>query len=74
MTDPTRPAREVTLPDRSDLRVIDWSFVPGTGSLVLPDHEGQFFLTRLEAGSALTPLGSHDQLLGLLPGRRPWWY
>lgn len=68
MTDLTRPAREVTRPDRSELRVVDWSFVPGTRSLVLQDDEGQFFLTGLEAGSALTPLGSHDQLLGFLPG------
>ena len=68
VTDLAQPPHEVTQADGKELRVIDWAFVPGTRSLVLQDEEGQLFLTGLAPGSALTPLGSHDQLLGFLPG------
>ena len=68
MTDVAKPPQEITQADGSELRVIDWGFVPGTRSLVLQDEEGQFFLTGLSPGSALSPLGIHDQLLGFLPG------
>ncbi|MGC3955500.1 MAG: hypothetical protein QM804_14835 [Propionicimonas sp.] len=68
LTDISQPPREVTQPDGSELRVIDWGFIPGTRSLVLQDELGQVFLTGVDPGSTLTPLGSHDQLLGFLPG------
>ncbi len=68
MTDVSLPPREVTQPDGSELRVIDWGFIPGTRSLVLQDELGQVFLTGVDPGSTLAPLGSHDQLLGFLPG------
>lgn len=68
VTDLAKPPHEVTQADGKELRVIDWAFVPGTRSLVLQDEEGQLFLTGLAPGAALTPLGSHDQLLGFLPG------
>ncbi len=68
MTDVAKPPQPVTQADGSELRVVDWGFVPGTRSLVLQDDEGQFFLTGLAPGSSLSPLGIHDQLLGFLPG------
>ena len=68
INDVSKPPQEITQADGSELRVIDWAFVPGTRSLVLQDEEGQFFLTGLTAGSALSPLGIHDQLIGFLPG------
>jgi hypothetical protein len=68
LNDVSKPPQEITQADGSELRVIDWGFVPGTRSLVLQDEEGQFFLTGLSPGSALSPLGIHDQLIGFLPG------
>lgn len=68
LTDLSQPPREVTQPDGGELLVIDWGFIPGTRSLVLQDELGQVFLTGVDPGSTLTPLGSHDQLLDFLPG------
>ncbi|MDQ7991686.1 MAG: hypothetical protein REI45_03295 [Propionicimonas sp.] len=68
IADVSASPREVTAADGSPVRVTDWGFIPGARSLVLQDDAGQVFLTGIEAGSALTPLGSHDRLLGFLPG------
>lgn len=66
--DLAQPPHEVTAPDGGPLRVVDWAFIPGTGSLVLQDDAKQVFLTGVEPGATLAPLGSHDRLLGFLPG------
>lgn len=68
MADVSQPPVEITRPDGSDLIVIDWGFVPGTRSLVVQDEENQFYLKGFAPAAALTPLGSHDRLLGFLPG------
>ena len=68
MADVSQPPVEITRPDGSELIVIDWGFVPGTRSLVVQDEENQFYLKGFAPAAALTPLGSHDQLLGFLPG------
>lgn len=60
--------REVTAADGSPLQVVDWAFIPGTRSLVLQDDTSQVFLTGVEPGASLVPLGSHEYLLGFLPG------
>lgn len=68
LRDLAKPPHEVTAPDGGPLRVVDWAFIPGTGSLLLQDDAKQVFLTGVEPGATLAPLGSHDRLLGFLPG------
>lgn len=68
IADVSQPPHEVTAADGSELRVVDWGFIPGTRSLILQDEVGQVFLTGVDPGSTLAPLGSHDMLLGFLPG------
>ncbi|MCA0252409.1 MAG: hypothetical protein LCH76_09020 [Actinobacteria bacterium] len=68
MTDLAQDPREIAAADGGELRVTDWAFIPGTRSLVLQDDSGQVFLTGVDPGSTLAPLGSHDRLLGFLPG------
>lgn len=68
LRDPSAAPHEVTAADGRPLIVLDWAFIPGTRSLVLQDEASQVYLTGVDPGSALIPLGSHDQLLGFLPG------
>jgi len=68
IADVSRSPREVTAGDGGPLRVTDWAFIPGTRSLVVQDDTGQVFLTGVDQGSTLAPLGNHDRLLGFLPG------
>ena len=67
LRDPAAAPVEVTASTGEPLIVVDWAFIPGTRSLVLQDAMSQVFLTGVDPGSPLTPLGSHDQLLGFLP-------
>ena len=68
VADPSTTPHEVTAAGGGPLPVVDWAFIPGTRSLVLQDDTGQVFLTGVEPGSGLVPLGSHEHLLGFLPG------
>ncbi|MGR0221266.1 hypothetical protein [Agromyces sp. ZXT2-6] len=54
--------------DGSPMQVADYAFVPGSASVVVRDREGAMFLVDATGLRAPTPLGSHTELRGMLPG------
>ncbi|KZE95782.1 hypothetical protein AVP42_00056 [Agromyces sp. NDB4Y10] len=54
--------------DGSPMSVDDYAFVPGTSSLVVRDRDGAMFLVDAAGVRPSTPLGSHTELRGILPG------
>jgi len=60
--------RPVLGPDGMPLDVADWLFVPGAPSIVAQDRDGAVHLVDTLGVDAPTPLGSHDELRGVLPG------
>jgi len=61
-------AEEVTGFSGEPLRVVDWSFVPGTSSLVAQGTDQQLYLIDPLSGGDPTPLGRHAEMRGFLPG------
>jgi hypothetical protein len=59
---------EVRGPGDAPLAVLDWTFVPGTTSLVVQADDLQLYLVDPIAGSEPTPLGQRTELRGFLPG------
>ncbi|WP_164863695.1 M1 family metallopeptidase [Agromyces sp. LHK192] len=54
--------------DGEPMRVLDWAFVPGTASIVVQDFDGAMFIVDALGLSPPSPLGSHQEMRGLLPG------
>lgn len=50
------------------LIVVDWTFVPGTGSLVAQGPDQQLYLIDPLGSAAPVPLGQHIELRGFIPG------
>jgi hypothetical protein len=59
---------EVRGPGDTALTPLDWTFVPGTTSLVMQAADQQLYLVDPVAGTEATPLGQHTELRGFLPG------
>jgi hypothetical protein len=54
--------------DGTPMPVADYAFVPGSASVVVRDIDGAMFLVDATGTRAPTPLGSHTELRGMLPG------
>lgn len=54
--------------DGTPMPVADYAFVPGSPSAVVRDIDGAMFLVDATGTRAPTPLGSHTELRGMLPG------
>ncbi|TXK19413.1 hypothetical protein [Homoserinibacter sp. GY 40078] len=67
-TDGSGVIREIADADGVPLAARDWAFVPGTGSLVVQTTDRQLYLVDAVAGTEPSPLGSHSELRGFLPG------
>ncbi len=50
------------------LTVSDWTFVPGTTSIVVQGEDQQLYLIDPLASSEPTPLGRHAEMRGFVPG------
>jgi hypothetical protein len=59
---------EVRGPAGTTLSVLDWTFAPGTTSVVAQAIDQQIYLVDPIAGSEATPLGQHTELHGFLGG------
>lgn len=59
---------EVTGIGGAPLIVVDWIFVPGTGSLVVQGFDQQLYLIDPLGPAAPVPLGQHIELRGFIPG------
>jgi hypothetical protein len=57
---------EVRGPAGTTLSVLDWTFAPGTTSVVAQAIDQQIYLVDPIAGSEATPLGQHTELRGFL--------
>ena len=55
--------------DGSPMQVADYAFVPGAASVVVRDRDGAMFLVDATGVRPPSPLGSHTELRGVLPGR-----
>lgn len=67
LSDPSGVATEVTGIGGSALTVIDWTFVPGTGSLVAQGPDQQLYLVDPLGSADPLPLGQHVELRGFIP-------
>jgi hypothetical protein len=68
LTDASWVPFEVRGPAQTPLAALDWTFVPGTTSLVVQAIDQQLYLVDPVAGTEATPLGQHTELRGFLPG------
>ncbi|MBX3093066.1 MAG: hypothetical protein KF680_00770 [Cryobacterium sp.] len=59
---------EVTGIGGMPLIVVDWTFVPGTGSLVAQGPDQQLYLIDPLGSTEPVPLGQHIELRGFIPG------
>lgn len=64
---PATPPREVR-GISGPISVADWSFVPGTSSIVAQTDDHSMFLIDTFGSGRVTPLGMHAGLLGFVPG------
>lgn len=55
--------------DGSPMQVADYAFVPGAASVAVRDRDGAMFLVDATGVRPPSPLGSHTELRGVLPGR-----
>jgi hypothetical protein len=67
-TDGSAVARPVIGLDGAPLQVSDWTFVPGTTSLIAQAYDGSLYIVDAVAATALSALGQHGELRGFLPG------
>jgi|GEM_PF-837411 len=67
-SDTAAGAREVTGPGGAPMTVVDWRFVPGTGSMVVQADDEQVYLVDPRGGKDPLPLGKHSEMRGFLPG------
>ena len=54
--------------DGKPLDPLDWTFVPGTTSIVAQLADGSFYLVDPLYGTPTQPLGSHSRMYGFVPG------
>lgn len=54
--------------DGSPMQVAEYAFVPGSASVVVRDRDGAMFLVDAAGLRPPSPLGSHTELRGVLPG------
>ncbi len=52
------------------LPVLDYTFVPGTTSLVAHDIQQAMYLIDIVGGDEIVPLGQHVEMRGFIPGTR----
>lgn len=68
IADPSGVSREVTGVGGAPIDVVDWTFVPGTTSVVVQSADLQLVLIDVVHPGEPTPLGTHSELRGFLPG------
>ncbi|WBU37942.1 hypothetical protein [Homoserinibacter sp. YIM 151385] len=67
-TDPAGVATPVEGLGGEPLSVLDWTFVPGTSSIVAQADDESMLLVDPSGQTPPTPLGAHSELRGFLPG------
>lgn len=67
-SDDTGVAKPVLGADGTPISVIDWSWVPGTSSLVVQANDESCWLVNPLGTAAPSPLGAHAELRGWVPG------
>jgi len=68
LTDSSWTPIEVRGPGGTPLAALDWTFVPGTTSVIVQSDDLQLYLVDPVAGTEAAPLGQHAELRGFLPG------
>ncbi|HRN30106.1 MAG TPA: hypothetical protein PK890_10475, partial [Terrimesophilobacter sp.] len=68
LSDASGVAMEITGIGGAPLTVVDWSFVPGTGSIVAHGDDQQLYLINPLISADAAPLGQHAELRGFVPG------
>jgi WD40 repeat protein len=54
--------------DGKPFEPLDWTFVPGTTSIVAQTNDNSFYLIDPLNGTPTQPLGSHSRMYGFVPG------